>query len=154
MELRGNSALGSVFSVSSRTVRRRALEYGLAEPGPPVCVTYEDPDTGEILRFYRSSTTPMSTLTDPELDEIMRHILEMFPDFGRRMIQGHLESLGHRVPRERLRDSYERVHGPPSGLHSNPIGRRVYSVAGPNSLWHHDGQHGTVCFLTCYAISM
>lgn len=138
----GPTHLAPVFGCSSRTVRRRTLENGLAEPCPPVYVTYEDPDTGELLRFYQSSTSPMSTLSDDELDTIIWHILEVFPAFGRQMIAGHLRHLGHTVPRSRIRLSYERVTGAPAHLTSRPIEQCRYHVAGPNSLWHHDGQHG------------
>jgi len=142
LQYRGPTHLAPIFGCSSRTIRRRTLENGLAEPSPPVCITYEDPDTGELLRFYQSSTSPMSTLSDDELDTIVQHILEVFPAFGRQMIAGHLRHLGHTVPRSRIRLSYERVTGAPAHLTSRPIERRRYRVAGPNSLWHHDGQHG------------
>jgi hypothetical protein len=72
----------------------------------------------------------------------MHHILEIFPTFGRRMIAGHLRQLGHRVPTSRIRDSYYRVHGPPVSYSNTATGRQPYQVAGPNSLAHHDGQHG------------
>ncbi|KAJ3924143.1 MAG: hypothetical protein NXY57DRAFT_866981, partial [Lentinula lateritia] len=72
-------------------------------PCPPVYIIYEDPDSGEHVRFYRSSTAAMSDLTDHELDMILRHILEIFPAFGRRMITGHLRFLGHHIPRARIR---------------------------------------------------
>ncbi|KAL0562729.1 hypothetical protein V5O48_019352, partial [Marasmius crinis-equi] len=55
-----------------------------------------------------------------ELDTILGHILEIFPAFGRRMILGHLKHLGHHVPRERVRESYERVTGAP---HISPTGQ-------------------------------
>ncbi|KAG1790152.1 uncharacterized protein HD556DRAFT_1490902 [Suillus plorans] len=44
IELRGPTHLAAVFQVSARTVRRRALEYGLVEPGAPVYVDYEAED--------------------------------------------------------------------------------------------------------------
>lgn len=75
------------------------------------------------------------------MDAILSHILEIFPAFGRRMIAGHLRYMGHQVPRARIRESYERVTGTPAYLTSQCVERRVYHVAGPNSLWHHDGQH-------------
>lgn len=149
LRLRGVTHIAPVFGCSSRTVRRRALEYGLVEPCPPVYIIYEDPDSGEHVRFYRSSTAAMSDLTDHELDMILRHILEIFPAFGRRMITGHLRFLGHHIPRARIRQSYERVTGAPAYLTSRPVERRNYHVAGPNSLWHHDGQHGVCLYLTC-----
>ncbi|KAL0563180.1 hypothetical protein V5O48_018895, partial [Marasmius crinis-equi] len=48
LNYRGPTHLAPVFDCSSRTVRRRALEYGMAEPCPPVYVIYEDPETGEL----------------------------------------------------------------------------------------------------------
>ena len=142
VELRGPTQLATIFGVSARTIRRRALEYGFVEPGPPVYVDYEGED-GTVMRCYTSSTAPTSDLMDDELDEIMHQTLEHFPFFGRRMIQGHFQSLGHRVPRSRLLESYTRVHGAPMNIFgSRRIQLRVYSVPGPNSLCHHDGQHG------------
>jgi hypothetical protein len=142
LEMRGPTQLASVFNTSARTIRRRALDYGLAEPGEPVFATYVDED-GTIHQFHTSSTAPASNLSDDELDTIMRQIVQTFDGYGRRMISGHLSYLGHHVPRPRLRESYLRVYGPPAAtVNGRRIERRVYSVPGPNSLWHHDGQHG------------
>lgn len=59
------------------------------------------------------------------------------------MINGYLLQLGHRIPRSRLEASYLRVIGPPSATFgARRIQRRVYNVAGPMALMHHDGQHG------------
>lgn len=147
LELRGPTHLAEIFDCSARSVRRRALEAGLVQPGDPVYTEYTAED-GSVLRIYGSSTGSISTLSDDELDAITVTILEVFPTFGRRLLDGHLRYLGHHVPRERLRESYSRVHGPPSSTFGpRRIERRVYSVAGPNSLWHHDGQHGA---LHCY----
>jgi hypothetical protein len=140
--LRGPSHLTQIFDCSARTIRWRALEYGLAEPGPAVYVEYEH-DDGTIFRFYGSSSGSTSNISDDELDEITAQIVDIFPNFGRRMIDGHLKHLGHRVPQSRVQASYARVHGAPaSSFGPGCIQRRVYSVPGPNSLWHHDGQHG------------
>lgn len=148
LQYRGPTHIAPVFGCSARTIRRRALEQGLVEPCPPVYLTYEDPESGETVRFYSSSTAPMSTLSDEELDTVIQHILEVFPAFGQQMISGHLRHLGHIVPRERIRASYERVTGAPAHSTSRPIERRRYQVAGPNSLWHHDGQHGECGFFS------
>ena len=143
IELRGPTHLAQVFGCSARTVRRRALEYGLVEPGQPVYVDVVD-ESGETIRFFTSSTSNVSKLSDDELDSVTRQIFERFPNFGRRMIDGHFKHLGHRVPRRRIQESYTRVHGPPIGAFGpRRIQRRVYKVPGPNSLSHHDGQHGT-----------
>lgn len=84
-------------------------------------------------------------MSDEELDTAVSAILISFPKFGRRMIHGHLKSQGHNVPEDRIRASYIRVHGVPAafGPHRR-VKRRVYSVPGPMSLVHHDGQHGTL----------
>jgi len=55
------------------------------------------------------------------------------------MLQGHMISLGLHIPRERLKQSLQRV-----GLRNSMapvITRCTYSVSGPNALWHVDGNH-------------
>ena len=142
LEMRGPTGLAPVFGVSARTVRRNALRQGLVEPGEPVYRDVQAPD-GSTERVYTSSTAPATDIEPEALDQIVREILSSFPTYGRRMLRGHLSSLGYRIPRPQLEASYLRVHGPPAA-HFGPrrIERRVYSVPGPNSLWHHDGQHG------------
>jgi hypothetical protein len=141
LDLRGPTHLSPVLHCSSRTIRRRALDHGLVSPGHPVYTDHELPD-GSMARSYTSSTRPMSTITDEQLDEAVAAILEVFPSFGRRMLMGRLKDAGHNVPRSRLTASYLRVHGAPGIFGDRSIHRRVYNVAGANSLAHHDGQHG------------
>ena len=140
--MRGPTELGRIFNISSRSVRRRALDLGIVEPGEPVYVDFEQEDR-TTQRYYTSSTSSLSTLSDEDLDSIMVDILNSFPSFGRRMIDGHLKFLGHHLPRLRIQESYARVHGPSvSAFGVRRIERRVYNVRGYNSLCHHDGQHG------------
>jgi hypothetical protein len=140
--MRGPTELGRIFKVSSHSVRRRAVDLGIVEAGKPVYVDFEEED-GTTRRYYTSSTSSLSTLSDEDLDSIMVDILRSFPSFGRRMIDGHLKFLGHHLPRLRIQKSYARVHGPPiSAFGVRRIERRVYNVRGYNSLCHHDGQHG------------
>ncbi|KAG8711825.1 hypothetical protein FRC09_020395 [Ceratobasidium sp. 395] len=61
-------------------------------------------------------------------------------------MSGYLKSLGLTIPRERVRQALEEVRGAPAAFGARPIHRTVYRVPGPNSLWHHDGQHGLVRF--------
>ncbi|KIK62174.1 hypothetical protein GYMLUDRAFT_165046 [Collybiopsis luxurians FD-317 M1] len=107
LQLHSPTHIAPIFDCSAWTIWRRALEHGLVEPCPPVYIAYEHPETHEFLRLYQSSTQPMSTLSDEELDVIVHHILEVSPAFGQRMITGHLHHLGHRVPLERVWASYE-----------------------------------------------
>ncbi|KAJ7073444.1 hypothetical protein B0H15DRAFT_740062, partial [Mycena belliarum] len=108
LDLRGPSHLAAVFGCSARTIRRRALLYGLAQPGQPVYTDTRQTD-GTITRSYSSTARPVSTLTDDQLDTLLTSILEVFPDFGRRMLTGRLKSAGHHVPRARITASYLRI---------------------------------------------
>lgn len=141
LELQGPTHLASVFNCSSRTIRRRAVELGLAEPGVPIYTDTEEHD-GTVTRSYNSTSKPLSTLTDEQLDQFMLQILEVFPNFGRRMIEGRLKSAGHPVTRERIAASFLRVYGTPGVFGDRTIHRKIYKVGGANSLAHHDGQHG------------
>ncbi|KAG1845058.1 hypothetical protein C8R48DRAFT_566298, partial [Suillus tomentosus] len=69
-QLAGPTRLAQVFNVSARTIRRRALEQQIVEPGDPVFVTLTDED-GHVFRIHTSSTGSQSTLTDEELDGII-----------------------------------------------------------------------------------
>ncbi|KAJ8474614.1 hypothetical protein ONZ45_g15892 [Pleurotus djamor] len=148
---RGTSVIGRLLGISSRTVRRRAVEYGLLQPGAPVSQEVVGED-GEAMQIWTSMTPPMSTLTDPQLESEVVSILQLFPSFGRRMIQGTLNARGHRVSIQRIRDAYRRVHGTPGRFYNHMIVRREYSVPGVNSLWHHDGNHDLIRWrFVCHA---
>ena len=141
LDLRGPSHLRNIFQCHPRTIWRRALEYGIVTPGEPVYQDHRSED-GTITRTYTSSSCPVTTLSDEQLDRLVADILEIFPSFGRRMLSGRLKASGHHVPRDRLTASYLRVHGSPGIFGDRTIHRKVYNVAGANSLAHHDGQHG------------
>ncbi|KAJ7786755.1 hypothetical protein B0H14DRAFT_2400263, partial [Mycena olivaceomarginata] len=66
LQLRGGHHLAQVFRCSPRTVRHRALAYGLAEPGQRVYTDTAQPD-GTVARVYTSSTRQVSAITDAEL---------------------------------------------------------------------------------------
>lgn len=153
LTLRGPTHLRAIFGgASARTIRRRALEYGLVEPGQPVYTDTPQPD-GSVSRTYTSTSAPVSTITDDELDFMLTEILRTFPNFGRSMISGRLKAAGHRVPRDRIAACYLRVHGTPGHFGARFIHRTPYHVAGANSLWHHDGQHGWFPLLSCRSVS-
>ena len=146
LSLRGPARLARLLDCCPRTVRRSAIRHGLVPPGLPVFRHVEHAD-GTVSRVHTTATAPVSTLTDPQLDDELRAILAVFPDFGRGMIAGHLASRGHRVPSSRIRQSYVRVRGAPAVFGRRRIVRKKYSVPGPNSLVHHDGQHGEVSII-------
>lgn len=143
LQVGGPSKLAKVMKCHPRTVRRRALEYGLSEPAPPVFQTNRNPD-GTVSRTWFSSSTPARSAVadDPNaIDELVGAVLHTFPNMGRQKLDGILKAQGYRIPRERLRESYVRVHGAPARFARPQIERRSYYVPAPNSLWHHDGNH-------------
>ncbi|KAJ7136327.1 hypothetical protein C8R43DRAFT_894051, partial [Mycena crocata] len=108
LDLRGPTGIGPEIGVAARTVRRAALRAGLVQPGAPVFQRRVNAE-GLVETVHRSTAPPVSTLSDAELDQLVASTLEIFPQFGRRMIRGHLKSQGHRIPRERITHSYLRM---------------------------------------------
>jgi hypothetical protein len=91
-----------------------------------------------------SYTRPISQWSDDELDSAILEHRTQFPRAGISMIHGHLRSLGQNVPQERISESLRRIDPVGRVFQRHIIERRAYSVAGPNALWHHDGQHGEI----------
>jgi hypothetical protein len=143
LKVRGPHQLAKVMKCSPRTIRRRALEYGLVDEAPPVFQTFQNPD-GTVSQTWHSSSTPSHSAVaeDPDaLDELVRAVLHTFPNVGRQKLDGMLKARDYSIPREKLRESYVRVHGAPARFARPQIERRSYYVPAPNSLWHHDGNH-------------
>jgi hypothetical protein len=110
--------MASLLGVSVRTIRRRMEQYGLY-----------------VRSFY-------SSLSDQDLDDLVRSIQTQFGLCGNRQMSGHLLSRGIRVQQHRVRESQRRVD--PNGCvmrRLTTINRRQYSVNGPLALWHIDGNH-------------
>ncbi|XP_073229075.1 uncharacterized protein [Porites lutea] len=106
--------IGRILGISERTLRRRRHEFGL-----PVGV-------GEDF----------SDVSNDDLDEHVREILEVTPSAGQRLVEGGLRQRGLRIQRHRIQESIRRVDPVVSTLRAaQQIIRRVYSVPCPNSLW-------------------
>ena len=90
-----------------------------------------------------SDATPrFTTISDVELDVLLRDIVRQLPFSGIRMVQGEMESRGIHVQRERVRASLHRVDSLNIRARLRHVfERRQYRVPGPNSLWHIDGNH-------------
>lgn len=76
-------------------------------------------------------------------------------------MDGMLRRLGYVIQRERIRQSLIRIDPVQRVFERIRIRRRVYSVPGPNALWHHDGQHGAsfsrcnhYCVFTDFSIGL
>lgn len=77
-----------------------------------------------------------------DLDRLVADIKRDNPKYGEVLLIAHLNTLGVNVQRSRLRTSIHRVDPHTVELcHRVTVRRRVYSVDGPNSLWHIDGNH-------------
>lgn len=89
-----------------------------------------------------SYTGPLSSITDEELDSLILQLRQNFVRAGITMLHGMLRRLGYRIPRSRIQQSLYRIDPVQRIFSRIRIRRRTYNVAGPNALWHHDGQHG------------
>ncbi len=84
-----------------------------------------------------------SSLSDEALDEMVKEVIGSNKKIGAGSVKARLQASGVTLQRQRVRDSVSRVD--PVGvalraLHPK-LERSIYSVAGPNSLWHIDGNH-------------
>lgn len=101
-----------------------------------------------------SSTGRLSSISDEELDDLTLRLRAHYRRAGISMLYGMLRRLGHRVSRERIRGSLMRIDPVQRVFQRIKIRRRVYSVAGPMALWHHDGQHGNNNYISSYTLSL
>ena len=110
--------IAHMLGVSLSTVRRRMELYNLS-----VRATY-------------------ATISNQELDQLIREISRFFPMCGSKQMAGHLLSRGFRIQQSRIRESLRRVD--PQGVVMRQLTvtrRRQYSVPAPLSLYHIDGNH-------------
>ena len=104
--------ISSLFGISSRTLRRRRLQSGVA------VMSYDN-------------------ITNTHLDGIVRDVLNVTPQAGRNMVRGALQSRGVHVRRRRVEESIARVDPVvPTLRNSTAIIRRTYNVPCPNFLWY------------------
>ena len=107
--------IAQIFGCSTRTIERRKSDLQLAN---------------------------YSSITDAELDNLVREITHMHPRCGEKSVSGRLHGTGIHVQRQRIRESLQRVD--PAGIRDrlrNVLHRRTYKVISPNALWHLDGYH-------------
>ncbi|XP_023662381.1 uncharacterized protein [Paramormyrops kingsleyae] len=111
--------IAEILGVSRCTVKRRLRQYNLSFRG---CYT---------------------TITDDALDNCVLEVLSANDEIGAEAVRARLVGEGIIVQRWRVRQSLIRTN--PEGVAlrtmSHRLQRRTYQVAGPNSLWHLDGNH-------------
>ncbi|CAB4029591.1 PREDICTED: uncharacterized protein LOC107351207 isoform X2 [Paramuricea clavata] len=83
-----------------------------------------------------------SDISDIQLHNVVREVLQSTPSAGLRLVQGSLRQQSLVVQRLRVLHSLRRVDPVASTLrNARQIIRRKYNVKAPNSLWHIDGNH-------------
>lgn len=159
---RTTSGIARFLGVSKTVVRNALLENGIALPGQnpfPVRaasnqaaaldtdVDFFDPQV-PVMQDERLSTqisSNISDINDATLDSLIIQLRVHYRRAGVTMLEGMLRRLGHQIPRERIQLALLRIDPIRRVFERIRIRRRVYTVPGPNALWHHDGQHGTRC---------
>ncbi len=95
-----------------------------------------------------------SDLTDASLDETLRGLIGLNRNVGSEGARARLQSQGIRMQRRRVREAMERID--PAGVAIRALKptlqRRTYAVAGPNSLWHIDGNHKLIRYIQLFFI--
>lgn len=84
-----------------------------------------------------------ASISDDELDDLVREIVSGNDLIGPESVRASLRSRGLMIQRRRVRDSMLRTNPAAAAFRSlmERPERRSYSVQGPNSLWHIDGNH-------------
>ncbi|KAJ7735650.1 hypothetical protein DFH07DRAFT_779941 [Mycena maculata] len=94
-----STGLVPVASIASQIIHYFALEYKRVDPADPVYIATRDEDSGDLVHTYTSLTmAPVLSITNEDLIQLMHQILQIFPNFGCCMIDGHLRQLGHTSP--------------------------------------------------------
>ncbi|KAI9517035.1 hypothetical protein NQZ68_020849 [Dissostichus eleginoides] len=91
--------------------------------------------------MLRSGT--YSTISDAALDHLIKEIVAGNNQIGPESVRAQLQAQQMWIQRRRVRDSMRRIDPEAAALRamSQRLHRRAYRVAGPNSLWHLDGNH-------------
>jgi len=116
--------IAAMLGVSVSSVRRRMSDCGI------------------------NTSRPFSNISDNELCEVIHDIQKQCPRSGYRMMQGYLKARGYKIQQHRVREMMRKVD--PEGIITrwrNTVQRRVYSVSGPNALWHIDGNHKLIRYI-------
>ena len=109
--------IGKLLGCSACTIRRRILDFGF------------------------QYITDFTQISDQDLGNLVTEFVS-FPSAGQNSPAGYLQSLDHHIQQWRIHESMFRVD--PWGVQKRSrciLHRRRYRVAGPNSLWHIDGNH-------------
>ena len=86
---------------------------------------------------------------------VSSNIKQIMLDIGQSMLKGVLSSRGIEIPTVMLRECLAELDPINAALRSTgPISRRAYSVPHPNALWHMDGNHKLIRYITSMPLAM
>uniref|UniRef100_A0A7M5X2K0 Integrase catalytic domain-containing protein n=1 Tax=Clytia hemisphaerica TaxID=252671 RepID=A0A7M5X2K0_9CNID len=116
------NTIANMFRVSRWTILRRVNDFEL----------------NHLSRF--------ADISDADLNNLVSSFLREHGNFvGFSLVYGHLKSRGIHVQQKRIKDSIKAVDPENARIRwALVVSRRVYSVRGPNSLWHMDGHHSLI----------
>ena len=141
VETTGN-ALGRPRFVIPREQLVYMLDYGISLSDIAHALGVSKSTVKRRLRDYNITVRYQDVLTDGALDELVREVQAEFPNAGYRRVYSQLKARSVNVTQSRVREAMHRTDPEGVGLRWLSITpRTVYSVRGPLSLWHIDGNH-------------
>nr|VWO95326.1 Zn(2)-C6 fungal-type domain-containing protein [Ganoderma boninense] len=147
LETTGGSSESNDFQPS--TTNSDTDPDDILEPLLPIPSLSPDDIHNNILNLPGPSTTDpipqtryRTSIDDDDLDQLLIILRSHYRRAGVSVLDGMLRALGYHVTRARLRQALLRIDPVRRVFERIRIRRREYKVAGPNALWHHDGQHG------------
>lgn len=95
-----------------------------------------------------------SNLSDSDLDNLVREVVGGNDELGAEAVRARLAGQGIVVQRRRVRQSLIRTNptGAAQRVTTRRLHRRIYRVAGPNSLWHLDGNHKLIRYYSFFLL--
>lgn len=138
-----NGSVGRPKFVIPREQLEYMLDYNISVPDIAHALGVSKSTIKRRLREYDLTIrSQQSVLTNEELDDLVRSVQREFPNAGYRRVYSQLKSRSINVIQSRVRESMHRTD--PEGVAMrwlNITPRMAYSVRGPLSLWHIDGNH-------------
>ncbi|XP_028414873.1 uncharacterized protein LOC114537953 [Dendronephthya gigantea] len=137
-----SSAVGRPKFVIPREQLVYMLEYDISLTDIAHALGVSKSTIKRRLREYDITVRHGDVLSDCELDEHVRGVQAEFPNAGYRRVYSQLKARSVNVTQSRVREAMHRTD--PEGVAMRWLSitpRAVYSVRGPLSLWHIDGNH-------------
>ena len=105
--------------------------------------------------MYTLQQNHFETLSDETLDRKVKDLVGENEKLGAEAVRARLLGSGFKVQRHRVRQSLVRINPEAAAQRAiaQSVTRRTYRVAGPNSLWHIDGNHKLIRSVFCKGLN-